>query len=136
MKLWLDAQLSPVMAPWLSERFGMNAVAIRDLGLLQAKDRRARKTPQGSWRISATPGTNEARTGALESGHRAPRRDAGIFRSTELVPLPSLDQRRASGTKSSGRSTLYRQPRDRVLLSGYIFALERLRRKWLVGNAG
>jgi predicted nuclease of predicted toxin-antitoxin system len=39
MKLWLDAQLSPVMARWLNQQFGVDAVAVRGLGLLQAKDR-------------------------------------------------------------------------------------------------
>jgi len=39
MKLWLDAQLSPVMARWLNQQFGIDALAVRDIGLLQAKDR-------------------------------------------------------------------------------------------------
>ena len=39
MKVWLDAQLSPVMAQWLTQHFGVEAVAVRDLGLLQARDR-------------------------------------------------------------------------------------------------
>ena len=38
MKLWLDAQLSPEMAQWVTERFGYEAVAIRDLGLRDASD--------------------------------------------------------------------------------------------------
>ena len=39
MKVWLDAQLSPAIARWLSTQFGVEAVAVRDLGLHQAKDR-------------------------------------------------------------------------------------------------
>ena len=39
MKVWLDAQLSPAMARWLSQQFGVEAVAVRDLGLLQSRDR-------------------------------------------------------------------------------------------------
>jgi predicted nuclease of predicted toxin-antitoxin system len=36
--IWVDAQLSPALAPWLSEQFGVEAVSIRRLGLLETKD--------------------------------------------------------------------------------------------------
>jgi predicted nuclease of predicted toxin-antitoxin system len=36
MILWLDAQLSPQLAPWLEGRFGLTALAVRDLGLRDA----------------------------------------------------------------------------------------------------
>ena len=38
MILWIDAQLSPALAPWLSDTFGVTAHAVRDLGLRDAKD--------------------------------------------------------------------------------------------------
>ena len=38
MKLWLDAQLSPETAEWVTERFGYDAVAVRDLGLRDSSD--------------------------------------------------------------------------------------------------
>lgn len=38
MKLWLDAQLSPAMASWISERFAIEAVSVRDVGLRDALD--------------------------------------------------------------------------------------------------
>ena len=38
MTLWLDAQLSPSLAPWFRSEFGLEAVAVRDLGLLHATD--------------------------------------------------------------------------------------------------
>ncbi|MBF0135068.1 MAG: DUF5615 family PIN-like protein [Magnetococcales bacterium] len=38
MILWLDAQLSPALAPWLREQFGITVEAIRDLGLRDASD--------------------------------------------------------------------------------------------------
>ena len=38
MIIWLDAQLSPAMASWISREFSVSAVAIRDLGLRDAKD--------------------------------------------------------------------------------------------------
>lgn len=39
MNFWVDAQISPQFAPWLSTRFGVVAVALRDLGLRDATDR-------------------------------------------------------------------------------------------------
>ena len=39
MKLWIDAQLSPALAQWISENFAtIEAVAVRDLGLRDAED--------------------------------------------------------------------------------------------------
>ncbi|MDF0676539.1 MAG: DUF5615 family PIN-like protein [Nitrospira sp.] len=39
MKLWVDAQLSPVIAQWLSSTYGVEAVPVRDLRLRDARDR-------------------------------------------------------------------------------------------------
>ncbi len=39
MIIWLDAQLSPTIAAWLCTEFSVQAVAVRDLGLRNAKDR-------------------------------------------------------------------------------------------------
>jgi predicted nuclease of predicted toxin-antitoxin system len=38
MILWIDAQLSPALARWLSDTFGVTAHAVRDLGLRDATD--------------------------------------------------------------------------------------------------
>lgn len=38
MILWTDAHLSPALAPWLAQEFGVEAVSLRDLGLRDAKD--------------------------------------------------------------------------------------------------
>ena len=39
MKLWVDAQLSPALAKWISENFAnIEATAVRDLGLRDAED--------------------------------------------------------------------------------------------------
>ena len=38
MILWIDAQLSPYLSPWVSETFSTEARAVRDLGLLGATD--------------------------------------------------------------------------------------------------
>jgi predicted nuclease of predicted toxin-antitoxin system len=39
MVIWIDAQLSPAIAPWLAENFSISALALRDLGLRDAADR-------------------------------------------------------------------------------------------------
>jgi predicted nuclease of predicted toxin-antitoxin system len=38
MIIWLDAHLSPSMAPWIAREFSVSAIAVRDLGLRNAKD--------------------------------------------------------------------------------------------------
>lgn len=38
MKLWVDAQLSPALARWMSAEPQVEATALRDLGLRDAKD--------------------------------------------------------------------------------------------------
>jgi predicted nuclease of predicted toxin-antitoxin system len=37
--VWVDAQLSPSLAPWLAEQFGIEAFSARYLNLVDAKDR-------------------------------------------------------------------------------------------------
>jgi predicted nuclease of predicted toxin-antitoxin system len=36
--LWIDAQLSPALAPWVSERFGIEAYSLKWLGYRDAAD--------------------------------------------------------------------------------------------------
>lgn len=38
MKIWIDAQLSPALAVWISKEFGVEAKAVRELGLRDATD--------------------------------------------------------------------------------------------------
>ena len=39
MKLWLDAQLPPLLADWINQKgFGLQASAVRELGLRDATD--------------------------------------------------------------------------------------------------
>ena len=40
MKFWIDAQLSPTLAPWLSNTFAVEAFSIQWLGLRDASDER------------------------------------------------------------------------------------------------
>jgi predicted nuclease of predicted toxin-antitoxin system len=39
VKIWLDAQLPPALAPWISSTFNVTCHAVRDLGLRDADDR-------------------------------------------------------------------------------------------------
>ena len=39
MIFWIDAQLSPALAPWLSERFQVQAFSLKHLGFRDALDR-------------------------------------------------------------------------------------------------
>jgi predicted nuclease of predicted toxin-antitoxin system len=39
MIIWVDAQLSPALSPWLATTFSLSARALRDLGLRDANDR-------------------------------------------------------------------------------------------------
>ena len=39
MIIWIDAQMSPTIAAWVSSNFSVNATAIRDLGLRDAEDK-------------------------------------------------------------------------------------------------
>lgn len=38
MIIWTDAQISPAIAPWIASELGLAAIAVRDLGLREAKD--------------------------------------------------------------------------------------------------
>jgi predicted nuclease of predicted toxin-antitoxin system len=38
MTIWVDAQLSPSLAKWVTDTLGVSAAAVRDLGLRDAKD--------------------------------------------------------------------------------------------------
>jgi len=39
MIVWVDAQMSPAVAAWISSNFSLDAVAVRDLGLRDANDK-------------------------------------------------------------------------------------------------
>ena len=38
MKIWIDAQLPPTLATWLTNNFGVEATALRDIELRDAQD--------------------------------------------------------------------------------------------------
>jgi predicted nuclease of predicted toxin-antitoxin system len=38
MILWIDAQLSPALAPWITQQFGIEAYSVKRLGYRDATD--------------------------------------------------------------------------------------------------
>src|SRR4051812_31927097 len=38
MKIWVDAQLSPQIATWIRDEFGIDTTPVRSLGLIDAED--------------------------------------------------------------------------------------------------
>ena len=40
MKFWIDAQLSPALAPWITDTFAVKAFSVQRLGLRDASDER------------------------------------------------------------------------------------------------
>lgn len=38
MTIWIDAQVSPAIATWITSTFGVTALALRDVGLRDAED--------------------------------------------------------------------------------------------------
>ncbi len=38
MNIWVDAQLSPVLAKWINQHFSIDSFALRDLGLRDSTD--------------------------------------------------------------------------------------------------
>jgi predicted nuclease of predicted toxin-antitoxin system len=39
MRIWVDAQMSPAIATWITSNYAVTAVAIRELGLRDAEDK-------------------------------------------------------------------------------------------------
>lgn len=39
MKIWIDAQLSPLIARWITEKFAIEVVPVRELGFREALDK-------------------------------------------------------------------------------------------------
>ena len=38
MIIWVDAQLSPALAPWIMQQFGIEAFSVKRLGMVNAND--------------------------------------------------------------------------------------------------
>ncbi len=69
MILWLDAQLSPRLARWLTTTFGVNATPVRDLGLRDSPDH---EIYQAAAKAGATVITKESDFINLQIQHGPP----------------------------------------------------------------
>lgn len=54
MIIWLDAQLSPLLARWIEAMFGVEARALRDVGLRDATDREIFRAAQSAGAVVMT----------------------------------------------------------------------------------
>ena len=54
MTIWVDAQLSPSLAPWITQEFGIKAVSARYLGLVTATDKEIYKAAREAGAIVLT----------------------------------------------------------------------------------
>lgn len=54
MIIWLDAHLSPALAPWIHATFGLEALALRDVGLRDSTDREIFRAAQVAGAIVMT----------------------------------------------------------------------------------
>jgi predicted nuclease of predicted toxin-antitoxin system len=52
--LWVDAQLSPSLAPWITQEFGIEAASARYLGLADASDKEIYKAARAADAIVLT----------------------------------------------------------------------------------
>jgi predicted nuclease of predicted toxin-antitoxin system len=52
--IWLDAQLSPQLARWIAETFGVECVHVRDLGLRNAEDTEIFQKPRDTGSVVMT----------------------------------------------------------------------------------
>ncbi len=77
MKIWLDAHLSTVLAPWFSSEFSVSATALRDLALRNATDG---EIFPASRKANAIVMTKDA-----DFVHRVPARFGGANFSTDLL---------------------------------------------------
>ena len=61
MTIWIDAQLSPALASWIRQRFDIDAIAVRDLGMREASDREIFEAARQSQAIVMTKDTDFVR---------------------------------------------------------------------------
>lgn len=69
MIIWLDAQLSPGLAPWIQATFAVETLALRDVGLRDAADREIFEAARTSGAIVMTKDSDFA---TLQDQYGAP----------------------------------------------------------------
>jgi predicted nuclease of predicted toxin-antitoxin system len=101
MTIWIDAQLSPAIAKWITENFPVRAIALRDLGLRDATDRQIFAAAQQAGAVVMTKDSDFAelvnRYGAppqviwLTCGNTSNARLRQILTKTLLQAIALLD---------------------------------------------
>ena len=74
MKFWVDAQLPPKLAEWLSKEYGVDAVSLRDIGMRDSSDL---EIFQAALRAQAVLISKDGDFVELVSRHGAPRNSCG-----------------------------------------------------------
>ena len=74
MIVWVDAQLSPGTARWLSSRFAIEAIPVRDLGLYESTDRQIFEAARTAGAVVMTKDRDFVELATIPQGRR--RQDA------------------------------------------------------------
>jgi predicted nuclease of predicted toxin-antitoxin system len=69
MKIWIDAQLPPTLASWVTNTFAMEALSLRDIGLRDAKDIEIFELDSILSTSDRTPHHNRTISDNLDSSH-------------------------------------------------------------------
>jgi predicted nuclease of predicted toxin-antitoxin system len=72
MKVWLDAQLPPALAPWLGTTFGVTCQAVRDLGLRVADDQTIFQAARDGGEVPILSKDSDFVDLVLRAGHAPP----------------------------------------------------------------
>lgn len=116
MKFWVDAQLPPQLASWLSAEFGVETSSLRDLGLRDATDQEIfqQRGRKGVWFAGRRPGNRRNLLSTIGDapvsvfpGLRRSSRVASAVSST-LIPAFPLNQGKRGRFPPSGGQGLYR----------------------------
>ena len=96
MRVWVDAQLSPRIAQWLSAHFAVEATPVRDLGLREASDERIFDAASAAGSVGLT--THYANSGMLpaQRNSQRPRTPGPCSPSTPSAQTPGRAKTRAS----------------------------------------
>jgi predicted nuclease of predicted toxin-antitoxin system len=97
--VWLDAQLSPHLADWLSRRFGINAIAVRHLQLRDASDQDIFNAARAANAVVLTKDSDFVR---LLERHGPPPRVVWLTSATVAGDFP-FDTHEDRGTCRRGR---------------------------------
>ena len=133
MRVWVDAQLSPRIARWLSARFAVEATPVRDLGLREASDERIFDAVRSAGAVGLT--THYANLWYAASTTQLPT-------ATNARPMLPIDAFRPDAwTRQDPRlpndwpALTPRWHRDHALRTGYARRMAPLSARWCMLHA-